>query len=72
MVAVFITQIVIGLIIYGRGWWHGAFNGGTEDEPNKRELFITVRGYELNITSLGNIAIGLALIVIGILGLTLL
>lgn len=71
MVFVFIAQIVIGLLLYGRGWWHGAFNGGTEEEPNKRELFVTLRGYELNITSLGNIALGLALIVAGIIGLVL-
>lgn len=71
MVFVFIAQIIIGLFLYGRGWWHGAFSAGTEEEPNKRELFTIVRGYELNITSLGNITIGLALIVIGIIGLVL-
>lgn len=72
MVAVFIAQIVIGLVLYGRGWWHGAFSAGTEDEPNKRELFTVIRGYEINVTSIGNILVGLALTVIGIVGLVLL
>lgn len=72
MAAIFIAQIIIGLFLYGRGWWHGAFSSGTEDEPNKRELFTVIRGYEINVTSIGNILIGLALIVIGIVGLVLL
>lgn len=72
MLYIFIAQIVIGLIVYGRGWWHGAFSSGTDEEPNKRELFTVIRGYEINVTSMGNILVGLALIVIGIVGIALL
>lgn len=72
MVFIFIAQIIIGLLLYGRGWWHGAFSSGTEEEPNKRELYTQIKGYEINVTSIGNIVIGLALVIIGIVGLVLL
>lgn len=70
MMYVFIAQIIIGLLIYGRGWWHGAFSAGTEEQPNTRQLYTVVRGYEVNVTSVGNILLGLALIATGIIGLT--
>jgi hypothetical protein len=72
MTFIFIAQIIIGLLLYGRGWWHGAFSSGTEEAPNTRELFTVIRGYEINVTSIGNIVIGLALVIIGIVGLVLL
>lgn len=66
MTIVFISQIIIGLLIYGRGWWHGAFAPGKD---NKVQLFMAVRGYQVNLTALGNVGLGLALVVIGISGL---
>lgn len=71
MAVVFAAQIIIGLFIYGRGWWHGAFGKGDESEPNKTQLYITVRGYDVNLSAFGNVALGLALIVSGIAGLVL-
>lgn len=72
MTFIFIAQILLGLLLYGRGWWHAAFAPGTEDEPNQKQLFITVRGYTINLTSSSNIGLGLAFIVIGIVGLVIL
>lgn len=71
MIYVFIAQIVIGLLIYGRGWWHMAFDSGTEEQPNTRQLFTVIRNREINVSAVGNMALGLGLIVSGIIGLVL-
>lgn len=71
MVYIFIAQLIIGLLLYGRGWWHSAFGAGTEDEPNQKQLFVTVRGYLINLTAFSNMALGLALIAIAVVGLAL-
>lgn len=69
LIIIFLTQIIVGLTIYGRGWWHAAFAAPTEEVPNTKQLFIEVRGYNLNLTAFANGLLGLLLIATGIYGL---
>lgn len=72
LTAVFVAQLIIGLVIYGRGWWHAAFAPGTEEEPNLKQLYIVLRGYTVNLSALANGGLGLALIAVAIVGLVIL